>query len=69
MGGSGGNLGRFGLFASRWDSPQALPQNSSPREDPFALAMDHYLKGNWFEGGVRVERAFGRQPAAMWTPA
>jgi hypothetical protein len=37
------------ILASRWDSREARPQNSSPREDPFALAMDHYLKGNWFE--------------------
>lgn len=37
------------IFASRWDSRKARPQNPSPREDSFALAMDHYLKGNWFE--------------------
>ena len=50
------------VFASRWDSREARPPKLSPREDPFALAMDHYLKGNWFEAEYLLSGLLAANP-------
>ena len=36
-------------MAFRWDRRHAAGQRSDPDEDAIAPALDHYLKGNWFE--------------------
>ncbi len=50
------------ILASRWDSREARPQDLSPREDSFALAMDHYLKGNWFEAEYLLSGLLAANP-------
>jgi thioredoxin-like negative regulator of GroEL len=37
------------IFSYRWDRSQIRLQNPRPAEDLFPVALDHYLKGNWFE--------------------
>jgi hypothetical protein len=37
------------ILSSRWDRRQSRLQDPSPAEDLFPVALDHYLKGNWFE--------------------
>lgn len=37
------------IGAYRWDRRQAAWYGSGPVRDAFAAAVDHYLKGNWFE--------------------
>ncbi len=58
----GGIWALSAIFASRWDSREARPQNMPPREDSFALAMDHYLKGNWFEAEYLLSGLLAANP-------
>lgn len=37
------------ILSYRWDRRQRVPNDSPCEEDPFSQALDHYLKGNWFE--------------------
>ena len=50
------------IFASRWDSRDVRPQKAPPREDCFAQAMDHYLKGNWFEAEYLLSGLLAANP-------
>ncbi len=50
------------IFASRWDSRGAPPRDLSPRVDSFALALDHYLKGNWFEAEYLLSGLLAANP-------
>jgi len=37
------------IAAWRWDGKQIAAANPARETDMFAVAQDHYLKGNWFE--------------------
>jgi tetratricopeptide (TPR) repeat protein len=37
------------ILSYRWDRRQSAFNDSRPAEDSFPQALDHYLKGNWFE--------------------
>jgi thioredoxin-like negative regulator of GroEL len=37
------------VFSYRKDGQNHPPQDASPLKETFAVALDHYLKGNWFE--------------------
>jgi tetratricopeptide (TPR) repeat protein len=37
------------LYAYRWERLTSNSQSLPPAEDAFPRALDHYLKGNWFE--------------------
>jgi hypothetical protein len=49
------------LLAYRWNAHRTSPQQSPPG-DSFALALDHYLKGNWFEAEFLLSGILAKNP-------
>jgi len=50
------------ILSYRWDRRHPVRQDSGPAEDAFREALDHYLKGNWFEAEHVLGRLLRRDP-------
>lgn len=54
--------GGSAVLSYRWDrAPRAQPR-SGPAEDPFHVALDHYLQGRWFESEHVLRGLLGKNP-------
>ena len=50
------------ILSYRWDRRHPARQDGGPAEDAFREALDHYLKGNWFEAEHVLGRLLRRDP-------
>jgi hypothetical protein len=49
-------------YSYRAERRRAAPGPSDPSQDPFTEALDHYLKGNWFEAEHVLSGLLKRNP-------
>ena len=50
------------VFSYRWFRQHPVGQRTGPREDDFREALNHYLKGNWFEAEHVLTGLLRRNP-------